>query len=143
VDYLDPGFFHHGQPLLRVVAGCFHGFHAAIDNGLDIGGVVRRFEDRQESQVDAKGFVGHFITAGDLLREVLGRGLGQPGNNAQGAGVGDGRSKFSKSDIVHSTLDNRMFDAKKFCNACFHFIQFRRVRRASILLPETGCKHNS
>jgi hypothetical protein len=51
----------------------------------------------------------------------FGRSLRQAGDNAETASIRDRRSKFSKADIVHSALYDRMLDAKHFGDRCFHW----------------------
>jgi hypothetical protein len=60
-------------------------------------------------------------TFGDFFGQKFRRSLRQTGDNAETAGIGDRGSKFSKADIVHSALDDRMLNAEHFGDRSFHW----------------------
>jgi hypothetical protein len=120
VDDLDAGLVQRRQPLLRVVAGGLHRLDAAVDDGLDVAGVVGRADGGQEGQVHAEGLVGHGAATLDLGRQQLGRALRQPGDDAQPAGVGHRRGQLGKAHVVHAALDDGVLDAEQVGDAGLH-----------------------
>ncbi len=120
VNDLDARFFHRRQISFRRTTGGFHNLHATFDDRLDIARIVRRGKARQEGQVHTERLVGHLTATRDLFRQIFRRALGKTGDNAEPARIRHRRRHFSKTDKVHATLDHRMFNLKKFCNACFH-----------------------
>ena len=112
VDHLDAGVLELGQEGLGVVAGGLDDLDARIDDGVDVFAVGPRHQGRQDGAVDAERLVGHLAAALDLLAQVLGRRLGQRGEDAERAGVGDGRRQFGAPDPLHATLHDRVLDAE-------------------------------
>jgi hypothetical protein len=85
-----------------------------------VAGVVGRLDGGQKREVHAEGLVGHLAAARDLARQQLGRALRQAGDDAQPAGVGDGRGQLGKADEVHAALDDGVLDAEQFGDAGLH-----------------------
>ncbi len=112
MDDLDAGLFQRRQPFLRVVAGGLDDLHAAFDDRLDIARIVGRRDRRQEGEVHAERLVGHLAAARDFLGEQLGRALGQAGDDAEAAGVGDRRGQFGEADKMHAALDDRVLECR-------------------------------
>jgi hypothetical protein len=112
VDHLDAGLVQHRHPLLRVVAGGLHGLHAAVDDRLDVAGVVGRADRGQEGQVHAEGLVGHLAAAADLVGQQFRRALREAGDQTQAAGIRHGSGEFGEADKVHAALDDGMLDAE-------------------------------
>src|SRR4029077_5849317 len=81
--------------------------------------------------------VGHAAATRDLFGEIFGRGLGQRGDEAERAGIGDRRNKFSDAHPLHATLDDRVLDAGKLGKARFEHHFLRKAPRFSL---ETGCR---
>ena len=120
VDDLDTVLFQHRHPLLRVIAGCLDDLHTALDDGLDVTGIVRRREGRKECQVHAKGLVRHLAAAGNLLGQKFRGALGKPRDDAKSASIRYSGRHLCKADIVHATLDNGVLYAEEFRDAGFH-----------------------
>ncbi len=122
VDDLDAGVFQQRHVFLRAAACGFNDLDAALDDGIDVARVVRRIDGRQEGQVDGERLAGQFPAFGDFVGQI-GRGLlGQTSNGTQTASVGNGSRQFGKTNPVHAALEDRVLNAKQFCNTCFHFI---------------------
>ena len=124
VDNLDPGLFQGRHPALRVVAGRLDHLHAAVDDRLDVAGVVRRRDRGQERQVHAERLVGHCPAAGDLLGQVLRRALGETCDQSQPPRVGNRRGQFREADEVHAALDDRVLNAEQFGDASLHAVSW-------------------
>ena len=120
VDDPDAFFLQPRQMLLRVTAGCFHHRDPAVDDCIDIFRIGSRLERGQESEVHTERLVGQLMALGDFFRQVFRRLLGQPGDDAQTAGVRHRRRQFREADIVHAALDDRMLDTEHFGDTGFH-----------------------
>ena len=70
--------------------------------------------DGQNGEVHAERLVGHVAAARDFLGEVFRRRLRQRGDQAERAGIGDGRDQLGASDPLHAALHDRVFDADQF-----------------------------
>ena len=120
VNDLDAGFVQRGQVFLRVVSGSLHRLDAAVDDGLDVARVIGRADGGQKGEVHAKGLVGHLAAAADLVGQVLRGALGQAGNHAQTACVGDGGGQFGKPHKMHTPLNDGVLNAKQFGDFGLH-----------------------
>ena len=99
--------------LARVVPGGFHDRHAAIDDRAAIVRIGRRADRGQDRQVHAKRLVGQRAAAVDLAAQVVGRRLGQRGQDAQPPGVGYRARQFGAAHPHHSPLDDGVGNAQK------------------------------
>lgn len=90
----------------RRVARRFHDPDPAVDDGLRVGEVVGRVERGQEREVDAERVRGQDAGAGDFGGQVRGGRLGQGGEDAEAAGVGDGGGEGGESHPLHAALDD-------------------------------------
>jgi hypothetical protein len=117
---------HHATRLrlvdegLRIVAGGFEDADAGIENDVEVGLVGRRLDRRQYRQIHAERCIGHAAAAFDLLRQRLGRGLGERRQDAQTAGVRHRRRQFRRADPHHSALHDGVADAQHVGDACLH-----------------------
>jgi hypothetical protein len=112
VNDLDAMLLERGQILLGIVAGRLDDLHAAFDDRADVAWIIRWCDRRQERQVHAERLVRHRAAACDLLREQLGRPLGEARDDAQASRVGDGRRQLRQPDEVHTALDNGMANSE-------------------------------
>ncbi len=117
MDHLDAVLLEDRQPFRGVVARSLDDLDPARDDRRDETGIVRRGHRRQEGQVHPERLIGHLPAAGDLLRQVLGRALGQDGDDAEAAGVGDRRRHLGIAHHVHAALDDRMLDPEELGDA--------------------------
>lgn len=85
-----------------IVSSSLDHLDALLDNDVAILGVRRGGHGRQQSQVDAKGLVGHGAATTDLIAQVLRRRLGQGSQDSETTGVGDSRGELSSSDLCIS-----------------------------------------
>ncbi|MNZ92962.1 hypothetical protein D3C78_1120100 [compost metagenome] len=120
VDHLHAGGLGPSDVLAGVVAGGFEDLHAAFDDYVEVLVVGRRVDRRQQGDVHAERLVGHRPAAFDLARQILGGRLGQRGEDAQAAGVGDRRGHLGAADPHHAALDDRVLDAEHFRDTGFH-----------------------
>ena len=112
VDNLDTRSLQLLHVLLGAAAGGFNRLDTTADDNVNVLGVRRRVEGRQEGQVYTEGFIRHLLAAGDFTGEMFRRRLGQGGNHAQTTGIGDCRCQFGKAYVVHATLYDRVLDSK-------------------------------
>ena len=118
----DAVLLEFGDVFLRLVAGGLDDLDAALDDGLAIFRVGRRLDRGQDGEVDAERLVGQAAAARDFLGQILRRRLRQRGDEAERAGVGDGRDQFGAADPLHAALHDRVFDADEFGKSRFdHF----------------------
>ena len=110
----DAVLLEFGDMFLRLVAGGLDDLDAALDDRLAIFGVRRRLDRGQDGQVDAERLVGQVAAARDFLGQILRRRLGQRGDEAERAGIGDGGDQFGAADPLHAALHDRVLDAHKF-----------------------------
>ena len=61
----------------RRVAGGLDDSDAFIEDGLRVGGVVRRVHGGEEGKIDTEGVLGHALAFPDLFAQVVGGGLGE------------------------------------------------------------------
>jgi len=120
VDHLDPRIFKRWEQLNRVAPGCLDHFDAAFDHRFHNAGIIWRCQRWQNGNVHAKGLVRHVLAARNFVCEIFRRLLGEPGDNAEAASIGNSGRHFGKADIVHATLDDRMLDAEHFGDGGFH-----------------------
>ena len=132
----------------------------AVDDGLAVFRVGRRLDRGQDGQVDAERLVGHVAAARDFLGELLRRRLRQRGDQAERAGIGDGRDQLGAADPLHAALDDRVFDANKLgesrLHVCplvsmsifqledalsCHFSPAGRPRTSFVRFRGAGCRH--
>lgn len=102
----DAGLLQELDDGARGVAGRLDDLDALGDADLGVGGVVRGHEGREEGDVDAKGELCHAAAAGNLCAQGLGGRLGEGGQEAEAAGVGDGRGHLCGADVLHAALDD-------------------------------------
>src|SRR5215212_728964 len=108
--------------LLRLVAGRLDDFDAALDNGLPIFGVRRRFYRGENGQIDAERLVGHLAASRDLAGQILRRWLRQRGNESERASIGDGGDQLGPANPLHPALDDWVLDSDQFGKTCLdHF----------------------
>jgi hypothetical protein len=112
VHHLDPGFAVGGQEGLGVAAGGLDDLDPAVHDRPRVLLVRRRVDRGQDGQVHAERLVGEFARALDLAPEVVGRGLGQCGDETEPTGIGDGRDEFGPADPHHPALHDRVFDTE-------------------------------
>ncbi|MCY1440448.1 hypothetical protein D9M71_567260 [compost metagenome] len=120
VDDFNPGFLQAWHEFHGLIAGGFDDFHAAFDDRLDVLGVRRWADSREDGHVDAEWLIGHLPAAGNFLGQCLRGWLGQAGQDAQAAGIGNGCGQFSSTDPLHAALDDGIADTQKFCNLRLH-----------------------
>ena len=89
VNYLDTGSLQLWHVLLRTATGGFHRLHSTLYNGINVVWIGRSLERGQESQIYPERLVGHGLAAGDLPGQILGGGLGQAGDDAETARIGN------------------------------------------------------
>ncbi|KAJ3493361.1 hypothetical protein NLG97_g4784 [Lecanicillium saksenae] len=70
------------------------------------GEVVRGHHGGQQGHVDGEGLLGEGAAAADLVAEGGGRGEDERGDDAETAGVGDGRGQVGGTNVHHAALDN-------------------------------------
>lgn len=58
----------------------------------------------------------------DFLQQMLGRGLGERGEDAQAAGIGDGSGQFGAANPHHAALDDRVAGAQQLGDSGFHVV---------------------
>ncbi|MCY1304801.1 hypothetical protein D9M70_545700 [compost metagenome] len=124
VDHLHARSLGAGDMFLRVVAGGLQHLDAVLDDDIEVARVRRRVDRRQQRQVHAEWLVGHIAATADFLAQRLGGRLRQRGEDAQPAGVGDGRGHFRVADPLHAALDDRVADAKQFGDSSLHDCPF-------------------
>jgi hypothetical protein len=108
------------HPGLRTPPGRLHDPHARAGDSVDIFGIGRRGEHRQECQVHAERTIGQILAAGDLTRQQLRRTLGEPGDHPQAARIGHRRGKLGQADMMHAALDDRVLDSKQVRDPSSH-----------------------
>ena len=101
--------------------------------------------DGKNGQIDAERLVGQVAAARDFLGEVLRRRLRQRGDQAERAGIGNGRDQLGASDPLHAALHDRVFDADEFGEPCLdHCLPSvspaRPTARAFLRFPRAGCR---
>src|SRR5258705_3135374 len=69
--------------------------------------VGRRLDRGKDGEIDAERLVGEAAAARDLFCQILGRRLRQRGDEAERAGVGNGRDQFRASHPLHPALHKR------------------------------------
>jgi hypothetical protein len=106
---------------LRAAAGGLDDLHAAVDDDAHVLVVRRRHEHRQNREIHAEGLVGHLVAARDLLLEIGRRRLREAGDDAEPAGVGDGRGHLGVADVMHAALNDGVLDAEKLGDAGLHW----------------------
>jgi hypothetical protein len=117
VDDLDARGLEHWDVFLGVVPRRLDDLDAGSDDRVHIRIVRHGLDRRQDREIDAEGLVGHLPAARDLLGEVLRRGLCEAGQEAECAGVGDGRDQLGAADPLHAALDDRMLHSEKLGKA--------------------------
>ena len=80
-----------------------------------VGGVVWWGDCGEESDVDAERELGHCLAAADLLAQVFGGGLGEGGDDAEAASIGDGGGHLSIANIHHATPGRRGCGSRVVC----------------------------
>src|SRR3546814_10166105 len=113
MEHLHPRRVEHRHIWRRVASSGFDDTDPAFDDRLNVFGVGRRIERRKKWQVHAERRVGHAPAALNLTRKGLGCALGQAGDDAETACVGNRRSKLCESHEMHSALDDRVGYAKQ------------------------------
>ena len=73
--------------------------------------------------------------ARDFFGQILRRRLRQRGDEAERAGVGDGRDQFGAADPLHAALHDRVLDADEFGES--------RFDHSGPLFPRRGCRARS
>ena len=117
---LMPPAFKRRHVLLGAATRGFDDLDAAFPDGCDVFRIGRRAEGRQEGQVHAERLVRHVAATRDLLGQQFRRPLRQAGDDSEPAGIRHCGREFGKAHIVHSALDDRMFDAEHLGNCCLH-----------------------
>ena len=115
---LDAVFLKVVHMLLRLIAGRLHDLHAGIDDRLAILGIRRRVERRKNGQVHTEGLVRQLAAFLDLLAKIVRCGLGQRGDEAERAGIGNRSHQFRATDPLHTALHDRRIDAESFRESC-------------------------
>ena len=138
MDMDDAGIMDEGDQFVRLCAGCLdcrYLFHAAdVD---ELPHMIPGIQVRQNAYVDTEGFVRELLHLPDGLMEGI-RGLVIGGvDGAQASCVGDGRGKDGICDILHSALDDGVFNVKHLCYFCFHQIVLQESFLREILIKET------
>jgi hypothetical protein len=100
VHDLDAVLLEFGDVFLRLVAGGLDDLDAALDDGLAVFRVRRRLDRGKDGEVDAERLVGQAAAARDFLGEVFRRRLRQRGDEAERAGIGDGRTSSARRPIA-------------------------------------------
>lgn len=107
---------HHRTSFRAVLSNSYAGFPDDVDRLR-----IRRLrEGGQEGEVYAERLVGHIVAARDLSREQFERLSRESGDDVQATGVGGRRRKLGKSDIMHTALNDRIFDAEEIRDPCLH-----------------------
>ena len=104
--------------LLRAMAGGFDDGDTHVDDRPAIVGIGRRRYRGQDGEVHPERLVGHRPAAFDLAAQIVGRRLGEGGEDAEAAGVGHRRGQFGAADPHHAALHDRMFDTEQVGDAC-------------------------
>ena len=120
VNHGYPRLLDSGQIRLGVAPRRLDDLHPGLHDGLGVFIVRHGLDGGQDGEVHGEGPVGHPLTSGDLLRQSLRRGLGEGGEGAQGAGVGDGGGEFGEPHPLHPPLNDGMLDAEFFGESGFH-----------------------
>ena len=113
VDHLDASRLQGRHVLLGATPCGFDDLDAAFPDGCDVFRIGRRAEGRQKGQIHAEWLIRHFVAARDLLCQQFRRSLRQSGDDPEPASIRHGGREFGKAHIVHSALDDRMFDAEQ------------------------------
>ena len=121
MNNLNAGLFERRHILLRTAPGRFHNFYALGDNRLDIARIIGVGKARQECQINADRLVRHVFATRDFIGKVFRCFLGQTGDDAEPASIGNSRRHFRETDIMHTALNDGVLNAEKFCNTRFHF----------------------
>src|SRR5437868_1594566 len=117
---LMPAAFSAGMYCSGLRPAVFDDLDAAFPDRCDVFRIGRRGEGRQKRQVHSKRLVSHVMAASDLPGQQFRRPLRQTGDDPQPSRTGHRGREFGESDIVHSALDDRMFDAEHLGDCCFH-----------------------
>lgn len=102
VQHDTAGLFELGNDGPGAVPGRLDNVDPFVDDGLGVGAVVGGVERGEEGDVDAKGVLGEGAALLDLLAELRGRGEDEGRDDAQAAGVGDGRGEFGVADVLYT-----------------------------------------
>ena len=103
-DHLDASSFPHGNVLSRVA--CAGGDHGNLFLHHDLGKLICLRV--HEHDVHAKGLVGQFTAAADVLAQGIGIHAART-DDAQRTGVGAGGGKLAGGDVGHATLNDGVF----------------------------------
>src|SRR5690606_22879004 len=106
VDNDDARFLQLGPVLDAAVARGLHHLDATVDDDIDIVFVRWWLDGGKDGHIDAEGLAGHGLAAGNLVAQIFRGGLGEAGEDAQAAGVGDGGGQLGLAHPLHAALDN-------------------------------------
>src|ERR1700682_5044109 len=113
VQHLDPVVVEHRQMWRRIGSGGLHDLDAGVDDDLAVLVVGRRIDGRQDREVHPERLVGQIAATGNLAGQIGGCGLGQRGDESQGAGVGHRRHQLGPADPLHAALHDRVVDPER------------------------------
>ncbi|MNF89837.1 hypothetical protein D3C84_723760 [compost metagenome] len=128
VQNLYPIGLEQFDELLRAIAGGFDHFDPAFDDRRHIFRIGRRFDRRQNSQVDAKWLVSQLTGQSDLLRKRLWSRLSQSGEDTQAAGIGNRGGQGRTPYPLHAALDDRITHAQQFGDSGFHDVLQKKAQ---------------
>ena len=103
-DHLDAGSFPHGNVFPRVA--CAGGDHGDLFLHHDLGKLICLRV--HEHDVHAKGLVGQFPAAADVLAQGIGIHAACT-DDAQCTGVGTGGGKLTGGNVCHAALNDGVF----------------------------------
>jgi hypothetical protein len=116
----DAVLLEFGDVFLRLVAGGLDDLDAALDDGLAVFGIRRRFYRRQDGEIDAERFLREAAAARDFLGQVFRRRLRQRGDKTERPGIGDSGDQLGAADPLHPALHDRMLDPDQFGKSRFY-----------------------
>ena len=116
VDDLDSVLLELLHELGGRAAGSFDNLDSGVDDDVLERGVVDRREHGKNGEVNAYGALAarleEALSLVDLGGESLRSRLGESGDEAEAAGVGDGGGEASEADVMHTPLDHRVLDVE-------------------------------
>lgn len=101
-----------GNDWAGAVPSGFDDLHPLVDDDLSVSVVVWGHQGRQQRYVDAEGVFRHLPTPPNFRSQVLGRRLRESCEDTQPPGVRDRSGQLSVSNVLHTTLHDRNFDAQ-------------------------------
>src|SRR5882762_7665558 len=102
MDDLDASCLQLRHVLFGAPAGRFADLHAGLGDRLDIFGIRRGLEGREEGEVDAQRLIREVLSLGDFPGQIFRGLLRQPGYDTEPSRLRYRRGKLCKSHEMHS-----------------------------------------